>query len=197
MELTQSFDVNHPPRQVWDFFGNVDEVVTCMPGASLTAPSDGRHVEGNISVKLGPIGANFAGEGDFERDDQTLAGVIRGGGRDNRSGSRAKGEVRYTLAEEDEGGSTRVDIVVEFTLAGALAQFNRPGLMNDLAGRLTTQFAANLQSKLDAAQGGEAADADAPAKVGEAAAQIDAGSLLWATIRDRIKAFFKGLFGGG
>ena len=197
MELTQSFDVNHPAQQVWDFFGNIDEVVTCMPGAALTVPSDGRHIEGKISVKLGPIGANFAGEGDLERDDQALVGIIRGGGRDNRSGSRAKGEVRYTLVEENGGASTRVDIVVEFTLAGALAQFNRPGLVNDLAGRLTKQFAANLQAKLDAAAGGEAADADAPAKVGEAAAQIDAGSLLWAVIWDRIKTFFKGLFGAG
>ena len=198
MELTQSFTVNHPARQVWDFFGNIDEVVTCMPGAALTAPSDGQHIEGKIGVKLGPISTNFAGEADLERDDQARVGVIRGGGRDNRSGSRAKGEVRYTLVEENEGASTRVDIVVEFTLSGALAQFNRPGLVNDLAGRLTDQFAANLQAKLDAAGGGEAAaDAAAPAEAGEAAAQIDAGSLLWAVIWDRIKAFFKGLFGGG
>ena len=197
MELTQSFAVNHPAQQVWDFFGNIDEVVTCMPGAALTAPSDGRHIEGKIGVKLGPISANFAGEGDLERDDPTRAGVIRGGGRDNRSGSRAKGEVRYTVAEENGGASARVDIVVEFTLSGALAQFNRPGLVNDLAGRLTDQFAANLQAKLDAGGGGEAAATDAPATAGEAAARIDAGSLLWAVIWGRIKAFFKGLFGGG
>ena len=194
MELTQSFTVNHPIQQVWDFFGKIDEVVTCMPGAGLTAPTDGSRIEGKIGVKLGPISANFAGEGDIERNDQTLTGVIRGGGRDNRSGSRAKGEVTYTLVEENGGASTRVDIVVEFTLAGALAQFNRPGLVNDLAGRLTDQFATNLQAKLDAAGGGDVA---ASAKAGEAAAQIDAGSLLWAMIWDRIKGFFKGLFGGG
>ena len=196
MELTQSFDVNHPPQQVWEFFGNIEEVVTCMPGASLTAPSDGRHIDGKIGVKLGPISANFAGEADLERDNQARVGIIRGSGRDNRTGSRAKGEVRYTLVEENGGASTRVEIVVEFTLAGALAQFNRPGLVNDLAGRLTEQFAANLQAKLDAAAGGEAVDGGASAKAGEAAAQIDAGALLWAMIRDRIKAFFKGLFGG-
>ena len=101
------------------------------------------------------------------------------------------------MAEENGGASARVDIVVEFTLSGALAQFNRPGLVNDLAGRLTDQFAANLQAKLDAGGGGEAAATDALATAGEAAARIDAGSLLWAVIWGRIKAFFKGLFGGG
>lgn len=201
MEIKQSFVVDHPTSLVWEFFRDVESVAECMPGATLTAPSDGKHLEGKIGVKLGPISASFAGEADIERNDETHAGAIRGGGRDTRSGSRAKGEVRYALAEEKGGEATRVDVTIDFTLSGALAQFNRPGLVNDLASRLTADFASNLQARLDTAKAPTAGieppsgAAAAPPPSGRTAREIDAGSLLWQVIWARIKAVFGGLVG--
>lgn len=200
MEIKQSFVVDHPRIVVWEFFRDVEEVAECMPGATLTAPFDGKRLEGKIGVKLGPISASFAGEGEIERNDETHAGVIRGGGRDSKSGSRAKGEVRYALGEEKAGAATRVDIAIEFTLSGALAQFNRPGLVNDLAGRLTSDFASNLRRRLDAAQAPAGAiappsGAAAAPSLGRAEREIDAGSLLWKVVWERIKAFLRSLAG--
>ncbi len=189
MELKQSFVIERPRAVVWDYFANVDEVARCMPGASLTEPVSGDRIKGEIAIKLGPIGAEFAGDGQFERDDTNYSGVIRGSGRDSKTGTRAKGEVVYVLVEENDGAATRVDVVVEFSLAGSLAQFSRGGIVNDLATRLTDAFAENLAAKLD--QAGAATPAVAP----EAAAQLDAGSLLWSVIRARIRAFFARLFG--
>ena len=178
--LRQSFTVDHPRERVFAFFAKLDQVVSCMPGAALTElPRDG-HVRGRLRIKLGPIAADFAGEADVERDPAHHRGTIRGRGRDSRTNSAASGEVSYLLIEEKSGAATRVDVEVAYALTGALAQFSRSGIVNDLAERLTAAFARNLEARLS---GG------ADASSGEAAPQpeLDAGSLLLAVVRARIK----------
>ncbi|MFX7849858.1 SRPBCC domain-containing protein, partial [Acinetobacter baumannii] len=67
--FNESFVVAHPVDVVWDFFGNVAGVASCLPGASLAGePIDG-HVEGQMKVKVGPISAEFQGVADITRDD--------------------------------------------------------------------------------------------------------------------------------
>jgi aerobic carbon-monoxide dehydrogenase small subunit len=185
--LHQSFIVDHPRERVFAFFGRLDEVVACFPGAALTeAPRDG-HVRGRLRIKLGPIAADFAGEADIERDPPSHRGVIRGHGRDSRTSSTAIGEVSYILIEEKAGAATRVDIEVGYALTGALAQFSRSGIVNDLAERLTTAFAKNVEARL----GGGADSSNAAT----APSELNAGSLILSVIRTRIRRFFDRLLG--
>ena len=181
--LRQSFTVHHPRDRVWAYFGDVARVATCMPGAAVTAATE-THVAGRINIKLGPIGAAFEGEAEIERDGGAYRGVIRGGGRDRRSATRAKGEVTYNLAEAEGGAATRVDVGVAFSLAGPLAQFGRGGIVEDLAARITAEFARSLEARLG---GGDAAPTTA--------AEIEAGSLLFSVIWARVKGVFARLFG--
>ena len=184
--LRESFIVDHPRERVFTFFGRLDEVAACMPGAALTeAPRDG-HVRGRLRVKLGPIAADFAGEADIERDPTSHSGIIRGHGRDSRTNSTAIGEVRYVLVEERSGAATRVEIEVGYALRGALAQFSRSGIVNDLAERLTADFAKNVEARLGGADASNAATAPC---------ELDAGSLILSVIRTRIRRFFDRLFG--
>ncbi len=184
--LEQSFVVRHPRGVVWRFMEDVERVVACMPGAALTAPVRDGRLEGRIAVTLGPMSASFAGEGTMTLDQAAFRGVIEGSGRDRRSATRAKGRVAYRLIEEGGGAATRVEVEVAFSLAGPLAQFSRGGIVSDLAGRLTAAFAENLQARLDAAAGGQAAPA---------AAKLDAGGLLAAVLWARLKAALAALFG--
>jgi carbon-monoxide dehydrogenase small subunit len=185
--LHQSFIVDHPRERVFAFFGRLDEVVACFPGAALTEAPQGGHVRGRLRIKLGPIAADFAGGADIERDPTRQRGVIRGHGRDARTSSTAIGEVSYGLIEEKAGAATRVDIEVGYTLTGALAQFSRPGIVNDLAERLTTAFAKNVEARL-----GGGADSS---KAARAPSELDAGSLILSVIRTRIRRFFDRLLG--
>src|SRR4051794_18921440 len=123
MQLKQRFVVAHPRELVWDFFGRMEDVTPCMPGASLTDPPEGNHAKFKLSVKLGPINAAFAGDAELERDAEKYKGIIRGTARDTRGDSRVKGVVDYTLTPEAAGSSTVVDIDVDFALTGRLAQF--------------------------------------------------------------------------
>ncbi len=147
VETQQSFTVSRSPADVWSFFANIAHVVPCLPGASLTRPPAGEHIEGKISVKLGPITANFAGQARIIRDDARQRGVIMGAGKDQSGGSRAAGEVEYIL-EPAGNGRTQVTLAIRALLVGPLAQFGRSGIVEDLVARITEAFARNLEARL-------------------------------------------------
>ncbi len=180
--LAQSFVVRHPRARVWAMFEDVERVAACMPGAALTEPPRDGHLVGRIAIKLGPMGATFAGAATLALDQAAYRGIIEGSGRDQRSATRAKGRIAYRLIEQGDG-ATRVEIEVAFALAGPLAQFSRAGIVTDLAGRLTAAFAENLQAQLDAEASGQAAPAPLEAK-------LDAGGLLFSVLWARLKALF-------
>lgn len=144
--VKQSFSIAAPLPVVWRRFGDVPAMVRCIPGASLVSEeSDGTYTI-KMRIKMGPIGAEFAGTASQRRDDAAKTGVIHGAGRDTKSASLAEGELTYRLTEEGEG--TRVDIEVGYLLSGALAQFARAGIVTHFIGAITAQFAANLGRSL-------------------------------------------------
>jgi len=184
IELCQSFVIARPQREVWSFLADIERVVPCMPGATLTG-WHGDRLQGQIAVKLGPIAAAFNGEARVIRDEATQRGMILGAGWDRLSASRAHAEIEYVLTAEQAGTAVRVDITVRALLLGPLAHFGRSTIVNDLAARLTDTFARNLERRL-AGWSGAMDDATAP---------IAAGSLLGAVIVARMKNAFARLLG--
>jgi carbon-monoxide dehydrogenase small subunit len=147
----ENFTVAFPPERVFEMFSDVRRVAACLPGAALTATPTPDHAEGHISVKLGPISANFRGAVRIERDASTLSGRIIGIGNDQRSRSSTQGDIRYHLLPLDHGAATRVELSIGYSLRGFLAQIAREGLVRDLAKRLTAEFAQNLGLSLSGA----------------------------------------------
>lgn len=220
MEIEQSFSVPFPRERVWASFHDTEAIVGCLPGASLTAPPDNGQLKLAMTVKLGPIVASFAGDGEMTLDDASHTGAVSGSGADRKSGSRVKGSAAFSLIEE--GDATRVDVKVDYAIAGSLAQFSRGGIVRELATRLTDAFAENLKALLQAdapapvaveattptiapATEGEAAPAAAPAAPTTSAAPkttpaqnapLDVGNLFWRVLIDRIKSFFRRSNGG-
>jgi hypothetical protein len=90
----------------------------------------------------------YAGQAQFlRRDSRSKVMVIEGSGRDSRGTGTASGTATVTLTA-DSPTSTRVDVLTEFTVTGKAAQFGR-GVMQDVAGRIVDQFAANLAAALE------------------------------------------------
>jgi carbon-monoxide dehydrogenase small subunit len=147
----EHFTVAFPPDKVLEIFGDLARVAACLPGATLTAAPSPDHAEGLISVKLGPISANFRGAVRVERDPKTLSGRIIGIGNDQRSRSFTQGDIRYRLLPIEGGTSTRVELSIGYSLRGFLAQIAREGLVRDLAKRLMAEFARNLGLSLSGA----------------------------------------------
>ena len=171
----ESFVILQSPSTVWNTFEDIPAVTACLPCATLTE-YDLHTVKGKMSVKLGPISASFAGSAGIERDDAALRGVIRGAGSDRGTGSRTKGEVVYRLQPEGDGRQTRVILSVEYSLQGALAQFSRSGIAQDLGRRLVADFAANLNACLT----GKSLDR-------QSSTQLNVGRLLRLWVRDRLR----------
>ncbi|QGZ30411.1 SRPBCC family protein [Stutzerimonas stutzeri] len=217
MEIEQSFSVPFPRETVWESFQDVEGIVGCLPGASLTEPPQGEQLAVAMSVKLGPIVAAFKGQGKMELDHMDKRGVVSGQGSDRKSGSRVKGEARFVLVSEGDS-ATRVDVTVDYSITGSLAQFSRGGIVRELATRLTEAFGDNLKARLEAQyavvdsaqtpvptlsnplqsaegapvtpQTGEPAAAKpAPAKAVEQA-PLDLGNLFWVVLFNRIRRLF-------
>ena len=180
----QSFTVAYPRDVVWAFFADTQALAECLPGASLTgAPSD-RQVSGKMRVKVGPISGDFHGTAEIVRDASTWTGTVTGSGRDTRSNSATRGRITYRLAPGEASQATRVDVTVAYALTGALAQFSRSGLVQDVANRLTQVFVQNLEARLAG-----------KIEPGKASAELNAGSLVYAAILGRFKLWLGRLLG--
>lgn len=159
MKIQNEFTVSQPVATVWAFFQDVPSVAECLPGAELTEDRGDGTYAGKVSVKLGPMAANFEGEATVTPNEATRSGTIDGKGADRRGGSRGQVSVEYRLAEAD--GGTKVEIDADVTLSGAAAQFGRTGLISEMSNRLIGDFVTCVEGKLSAATPEAAAEVKA------------------------------------
>ncbi len=185
MKISNEFEVNRPIDKVWDMFQDVPAVAHCLPGATLTEDKGGNAYAGAVEVKLGPMSAKFEGEAKISPDEPSHSGRIEGKGVDRSGGSRGQVDVDYRLA--DSGGSTRVFVDADIKLSGAIAQFGRTGLVEEMSKRLIDEFVYCLHAKLDAENPEEAASIRA--------GEVKGISLFFASLAGWIGKFFKRLLG--
>ena len=224
MLLEQSFTLPFTAATVWPAFADVPMLVACMPGASLSgepravtntaaagaanSATSGADIDLVFTVKLGPITGAFQGQGEVRRNDAAMCGTFSGNGADRKSGSRVKGEAKFSLTEAAPG-QTRVDVTVDYSLTGSLAQFSRGAIVKELASALTRDFAENLRTRIAAVQAAPIAAAPtqtAPAQTAPTtansatiianplnaneAAPLNAGHLFWRVLWARITGWF-------
>jgi carbon-monoxide dehydrogenase small subunit len=187
--FAQSFTIEYPPDAVWAFFGRVADVAGCLPGITLTGDPTDREAAGRMRVKVGPMVAEFHGVARIARDELARTGKIVGSGKDKRSQSQTMGSVGYSVLQGPTAGTTQVDLSIGYALTGILVQFNRGGLVRDVATRMTAAFVANLESRLASEAAGETAPT--PQTVGE----YNAGSMMMSVLVDRIRRLVAALFG--
>jgi uncharacterized protein len=195
VKVAQKFTVARPLAEVFAFFQDVPAVARCMPGAELTEDKGDGLYAGKVKVRLGPFGANFEGEARVTTEPAAHSGHVEGKGVDKRGGSRTRMVMDYRLQPVD--GGTEVTVDADVTLAGAIAQIGRTGLVQETANILVQDFVRALEAQL--APAAQIAPAEAPS---DAAAKTDpreirGGSLglqaLWAWLR----TLLRGLLGEG
>lgn len=214
MELKKSFDTRFPPEQTWQGLSDIHLVASCLPGASITEQISADEYKGKLSVKVGPLAASFDGLISIARDAENKVATVTGKGADVKSSSRVSATMRYQVTPAEAGG-THVEIVSDISLAGALAQFGKAAVMQEIANRMTNEFVRQFESRLAeqeaaqpaasalAASAGEPTGASAGATPTAAAprpatqpapSQLDAGNLLWVILKDRVAGFFRRIF---
>jgi carbon-monoxide dehydrogenase small subunit len=144
--IEESIRVAASPAEVWAIVSDLQRVVPCVPGAEIVK-LEGDSLTGKVRIALGPIKASFQGQAVVGRDDDKREGWMSGRGRDPILGSTAEGSARWQVIDGGQG-DTLVAVTLSWKLSGALAQFNRGGLVQDIVRRLAATFAANLEAAI-------------------------------------------------
>lgn len=169
MELVNEFAVPLPVERAWSVLTDVERLTPCVPGAQLEE-IEGDEYRGAVKVKVGPITAQYRGQGRFvERDDEKFRMVLKAEGRETRGQGNASATIIATLEPEGDG-KTRVKVVTDLTITGKVAQFGR-GVIVDVASKLIGQFTDCLEASLLESE--ESAASGAPT-AGEADGQVPA-----------------------
>ncbi len=145
-KITKSFDIDQPIDLVWKSLADPEDIVTCVPGASITEKVDDRNYKGAVVTKFGPIKASYAGDIEIiELDEVNHKMTLKGRGLDSKGKGSADMVMVGTLSDAE--GPTHVDFNMDITIIGTLAQFGSR-LINDVSDQLLNQFVANFQNKL-------------------------------------------------
>ena len=156
MLIKSDFEVAEPVENVWQFFENIPQVASCLPGAELTEDLGGEKYKGKVAVRMGPVRLQFAGTADItERDDAAKRVVVHAAGAEEKGRGQAAMVVTATLARAGRG--TRVDVTQDLQLSGAAAQYGR-GMIADVTTVLMRDFSANMQDRIARIERGESAE---------------------------------------
>jgi len=156
MLIKNGFEVAEPVDKVWQFFDNIPQVASCLPGTELTESLGADKYAGRVAVRMGPVRLQFAGTADItERDEAAKRIVVHAAGAEEKGRGQASMIVTATLARAGQG--TKVDVTQDLQLSGAAAQYGR-GMISDVTSVLMHDFAVNLQDRIERIERGESAE---------------------------------------
>jgi hypothetical protein len=156
MLIKNEFEVAEPVEKVWQFFENIPQVATCLPGAELTEDLGAEKYKGKVAIRMGPVRMQFAGTADItERDEAARRVVVHAAGADEKGRGQAAMVVTATLTRAGRG--TKVAVAQDLQLSGAAAQYGR-GMISDVSSVLMRDFATNMQDRIQRIERGESVE---------------------------------------
>src|SRR5690349_21589612 len=161
MQIEKSFVLNAPASAVWEFLTDPYRVGRCLPGAAITDKLEDGSYAGTMTVKVGPVTANYRGKMRFERLD-TAAGEaeIVASGQETRGKGGADMRMKSRVTERAPG-ETEVSVISDVNVVGVLAQFGR-GMIQDVSDQLFQKFTTAMRRELEAPAAPAAPAAEAP-----------------------------------
>jgi carbon monoxide dehydrogenase subunit G len=153
VQIENSFAVKAPPDRVYEFLLDVNNVVSCVPGAELSEVVDPDTFKGKVRIKVGPVTVSYNGTARITaRDPASRTATLDAEGRETTGSGSAQASTVMSVVEEGEGST--VTLATDFTVVGRVAQFGR-GIMEDVSRHLVGQAAECIQSKLEAPAPGQ------------------------------------------
>jgi uncharacterized protein len=163
MQIEKSFVVNAPRAAVWEFLTDPKKVASCLPGAAITEKIDDQSYSGTMTVKVGPVTANYRGKMRFERLDAAAGEAeIAASGQETRGKGGADMRMKSRVVERAPG-ETEVTVVSDVNVVGVLAQFGR-GMIQDVSDQLFQKFSTAMRRELETSAAAPAPAEAAPAQ---------------------------------
>jgi hypothetical protein len=186
MIIEETFTIDAPIQQVWDFFFDLDRMSKCVPGAQATQ-LDASNYEGALQVKVGPIGATFSGSVAITSQTPPTAMEATLKAKDTATGSIVQGKFTSAL-QAVSPGQTEIHYIADVTIRGKLGQFGQT-VIQDTARRLSGEFLTCIKAYLERPEGAPEPTPMTQRRAGCIAVRAVAGALLAAIAR-----WFKQLF---
>jgi carbon monoxide dehydrogenase subunit G len=148
MQIEKSFVVNAPRQAVWEFLTDPYKVAGCLPGAAITEKIDDQSYSGTMTVKVGPVTANYRGKMRFERLDAAAGEAeIVASAQETRGKGGADMRMKSRVVERTPG-ETEVTVTSDVNVVGVLAQFGR-GMIQDVSDQLFQKFSNSMRRELE------------------------------------------------
>jgi len=161
MEITKSFVLKAPAPAVWAFLTDPTRVARCLPGAAITEKIDEQSWAGTITVKVGPVTANYRGRMRFERLDEAAGEAdIAASGQETRGKGGADMRMKSRVVAKSPA-ETEVTVVSDVNVMGVLAQFGR-GMIQDVSDQLFQKFTDGMRRELETAPAAASPAAPSP-----------------------------------
>jgi uncharacterized protein len=165
--LKHEITVPGPADLVFALFNDVERVASCMPGATLDG-RDGDAYLGQVTVKIGPITAAYAGSVRF-LEVEPAAHRLRLQARGAEKHGSGDAEAAIDLLVSDTPAGALVRLTTDLVISGKIAQFGK-GAIATVSDRILHQFAQNLAGLLAQRGSAELDERDAlPAQSASAA----------------------------
>lgn len=219
IEFRETFQVAAPVESVWRFLMRPENVVACMPGASLGQVIDERSFLGAVKLKIGAVTAQYQGKITYTEVEPGNHSVTLLAEGTERGGGTVSGTIRTQLVPLPGNAATEVRVQSSIDLTGRILQVGR-GMIEGVSAQIIKKYVANVKAMLEmppaepapAAAGGAGASATAAGPGASAPAgtplpvptpgtavrkedSINVVAVLFSVLRERIAGFFRRLFG--
>mgnify|MGYP001437365843 FL=1 len=148
VEMSKTFSIRAPIRDVWDFMTDVEKVSTCIPGAQYEDDLGDNQHSVMLVIKVGPIRSSYRSTVSIRSmDDESYTIEIEGQGTDTKGKGGATMEMVGKLTE-NEDGTTEINGDSTVKIQGMLAQFGSR-MVEDVSNQIFLQFTRSLAAKLE------------------------------------------------
>jgi len=159
MDMSGQYRIEAPRDVVWMALNDPEVLKKCIPGCKELVQKSPTELAAKVSLKIGPISANFSGAVTLQNLDPPAGYTIAGQGTGGAAGF-AKGSAEVALAEVEGGEATDLNYTAKAEVGGKLAALGGR-LIQATSKKLADEFFAAFAKEVN---GPGPEDATAPKK---------------------------------
>ncbi|MBZ0215550.1 MAG: carbon monoxide dehydrogenase subunit G, partial [Fimbriimonadaceae bacterium] len=149
MQMSDTIRIEASRERVFEALNDPEILRRCIPGCESLEKVSDNQMKAEVTAKVGPVKAKFAGEVTLSDINPPESYTISGQGKGGAAGF-AKGGATVRL--EADGGATNLHYEVKADVGGKLAQLGSR-LIDGVAKRLAKEFFESFRAAVESPEG--------------------------------------------
>lgn len=148
--VKQSRSVQGDTNSLWKLITRLETAGPCIPGVTIKEVRSNENLQqgiGAISIRFGPISAEFEMRADLRIQSDFSASLVAEG-KERKTSTSVCTRLDFDLADLRDGGG-KLNTTLRFYLRGPLAQFSRSALVEDYVSLLLERTLEQIQVQLE------------------------------------------------